>query len=131
MGLSADCWIASPASTYSTVILGSFLGTRLIGSVETGFRRHLAEHDDGGGQSTALVVAAGRAVPVVTGAVEEQFRPALRVVEQPEELPVAVAREQRRVRVLVVVDDRQFDDTAVRHDQNRGIPGEFVLLDPN
>ena len=33
--------------------------------------------------------------------------------------------------LLVIVDDRQFDVTAVRHDQNGGIPAEFVLLDPD
>jgi len=35
------------------------------------------------------------------------------------------------VRVFVIVDDRQLDVAAVRHDQNGGIPAEFVLLDPD
>src|SRR6185295_8798236 len=71
------------------------------------------------------------AVPVVARTVQVERRPAFRMVHQPYEFSVAIARQERTVRVFVIVYDRQLDVAAVRHDQNGGIPAEFVLLDPD
>src|SRR6476619_1188780 len=117
--------MASPASTYSTVMVCS-LRAWLVGAVEAGFRRDVAQHDDDAGQSAAFVVAGGRAVPVVAGTVQVEGGPAARVVHQPDELPVAIARQERAVRVEVVVDELEVDITAVWHDQDLRIPAQLV-----
>src|SRR6185437_4299936 len=53
------------------------------------------------------------------------------MVHQPDELAVTVARQERTVRVLVVVDDLQLEFAPVGHDQDRRVPGEFVGIDPD
>src|SRR5919199_3186159 len=85
------------------------LRARLRRTVEPGFRRRVPLHDDRSGQAAALVVARARAVPVVPGAVERESGCALCLVDQPEELVVAVARQDRAVRVGVVVDELELE----------------------
>src|SRR5262245_9804304 len=123
--------MASPASTYSTVIACSSLRPWLVGAVEAGLRRDVAQDDDGAGQSPSLVVAGGRAEPVVARAVEVEGRPAPRVVDQPDELPVAVARQECAVRVQVVVDELELEVAAVGQDQDRRIPGDLIGPNPD
>src|SRR3954452_4083221 len=101
--------MASPASTYSTVMMCSSLRARLVGAVESGFRRNVPQHDDHPGQPSAFVVAGRRAVPVVAGPVEVEGGPSARMVHQPDELPVTIARQERAVRVEVVVDELEVD----------------------
>src|SRR5690349_4488916 len=105
--------MASPASTYSTVIACSLLRAWLRWAVEAGLRRHVPHHDDGPGQSPAFVVARGRAEPVIARPIQVQGRPASRMVHQPDELPVAIAGQQRTVRVQVVIDEFELDITPM------------------
>src|SRR2546423_13269348 len=85
---------ACPASTSSSVAINcSSLRLRLGRTVELGLRRGVPRDHDRSGQAPALVVAGRRSVPVVAGAVQlESGRPA-RMVDQPDELRVAVARQ--------------------------------------
>src|SRR4051794_13459421 len=103
MPLSVELSTACPASTYSIAIRCS-LRTRLCRSVQARLGWRFPLHDDRGGQAAALVVARAGAVPVVAGAVELEGRGALRVVHQPDELVVTVARQHRAMGVLVIVD---------------------------
>src|SRR5262249_37888178 len=106
--------IAAPASTYGSVAIAcSSLRLWLGWTVELGLRGRVALDHDRSGQPAALVVPRGRPVPVVTGAIEVEGGGALRVVDEPDELGVAVGRQDRAVRVLVVVDQRQLYDAAV------------------
>ena len=41
----------------------------------------------------------------------------------------AIARQESTVRVPVVIDELEVDITAVRHNQNRGIPGQLIGVD--
>src|SRR5689334_24954818 len=93
--------MASPASTYSTEVICRLLlsRARLVGTVEASFRRNVAQHDDRPGQSAAFVVSGRRAEPVVARAVEVESGPSFRMVDQPDELPVAIARQQRTMGV--------------------------------
>src|SRR3954470_24118535 len=137
VGLPTAC----PSPTYSVAIRCSFsrcgragavdLGAWLWRTVEASLWWRLASHDDRGGQAPALVVARARAVPVVPRAVELEGRLALRMVHQPDELVVAVAREHRAVRVLVIVDERELERSSVGHDQDAGLVHELVLRDPD
>src|SRR3954454_22492543 len=128
-------WLmASPASTYGSstvVIVFSFSRPGLRRAVEARLRWDLAEYDDGSGQPPALVVARGRAEPVVARAVEVELRRSLGVVHQPDELAVTVARQQATMGVQVVVDERELDVAAVRHDEDGGVPGDLVGIDPD
>src|SRR5436309_4935907 len=100
---------ACPASTYSSVAINcSSLRLRLGWTVELGFRRRVPGNDDRSGQAPALVVAGGRPVPVVARAVQLKSGRSARMVDQPDELRVAVARQHGAVRVLVIVDERQL-----------------------
>src|SRR5437763_2375023 len=123
---------ACPASTYSSVAINcSSLRLRLGRTVELGLWRRVPVHDDRSGEAAALVVAGGRRVPVVAGAVQlECGRPA-RMVDQPDELRVAVARQHRAVRVLVVVDERQLEGPPVWQHEHAGLEDELVFRDPD
>src|SRR5450631_3737396 len=44
---------------------------------------------------------------------------------------MAVAREDRAVRVLVVVVEVEVDGAPMGQDENRGVEDEFVLVDPD
>src|SRR6478672_6032896 len=129
--LSSPWLMASPASTYSTVISCSLLRAWLVGAVESGLRRNVSQYDDHAGQAAALVVAGGRAVPVVAGSVEVEGGPPARVVHEPDELPVAIARQECAVRVEVVVDELEVDVAAVRQHQDLRIPAQLVGVDAN
>src|SRR3954447_16189661 len=104
---------------------------RLGRAGQTRLGRDVAAHDDRAGQAAALVVAGGGAVPVVAGTVELELGRAPRVVHEPEELRVAVARKNGAVGVLVVVVERDLDRAAVRQDQNSRVVDELVLRDPD
>src|SRR6478736_1184869 len=108
--------MAAPASTYSVAIecvlswaVGLDGRARLRRAVQARLGRHVPAHDDRSGQAPALVVAGRGPVPVVARPVElERGRP-LGAVDQPEELGVPVARQDRTMGVLVVVDERELD----------------------
>src|SRR5215207_9383984 len=104
--------MAVPASTYSVAIECSFprwpaggLRARLRRAVEACLGRYLAAHDDRPRQAAALVVAGRGAVPVIPGSVELERGGAPRMVDEPDELGVAIARQDRAMGVLVVVDE--------------------------
>src|ERR1700754_789801 len=120
--------MASPASTYSTVTSSSFLRPRLLGTVEASLGRNLAEDNDGSGQSPAFVVARGRTEPVVARPIEVEGGPSARMVDQPDKFAVAIARQERTMRVEVIVDELEVDISPVRHDQNRGIPHQLIRV---
>src|SRR5678816_1386515 len=107
----------------------SFLRPWLWRPVEAGLGRSVAEDDNGPGQSAALVVAGGRAEPVVARPVEVEAGPSARMVHQPDEFPVAIARQESTMGVPVVIDELEIDVTSVRHNQNRGVPSEFIGVD--
>src|SRR4051794_2819322 len=138
MPLSDELSIACPASTYSVAIRVLLrrrdwpaveLRARLRRAVDASLRWGVATHDDRGGQAAALVVARTGAVPVVPRAVELERRRALRMVHQPDELVVAVARQDRAVRVLVIVDELELEHTSVGNDQDPGLVDQLVLRD--
>src|SRR5215210_7299722 len=139
MPLSDEFSTAVPASTYSVAIKCSYrrsllsgaadLRARLRRAVEASLRWGVASHDDRGGQAAALVVARAGAVPVVARAVELERRRSLRVVHQPDELVVAVARQDRAVRVLVIVDELELEHASVGQDQDPGLVDQLVLRD--
>src|SRR5918999_3607522 len=141
MPLSDELSTAVPASTYSVAITCSFprscfsraveLRARLGRAVEASLRRGVASHHDGGGQAAALVVARTGAVPVVTRAVELEGGRSPRVVHQPDELVVAVARQDRAVGVLVIVDELELEHAPVGHDEDPGLVDQLVLRDPD
>src|SRR4051812_50025828 len=87
-------------------------GAWLRGAVGARLGRDVPAHDDRAGQAASLVVAGRGAVPVVARPVELESGRALRVVHQPEEPGVAIARHDRAVGVLVVVDERDLDRAA-------------------
>src|SRR3954453_11676933 len=128
---------ACPASTYSVAIKCSFAvgvpGGRLrpgLGrGVQLGLGRRLALDDDRSGQAATLVISGTRAVPVIAGAVEVKRGRPLRVVHQPDELRVAVARQHGAVRVPVVVDERELDFAPVGQDEDPRVVHQFVLED--
>src|SRR5690625_99379 len=123
--------MASPASTYSAVIDSSFLRPRLLGAVEAGLGRNFTPHDDGPGQPPPLVVSGRRAVPVVARSVQVELRRPPRMIHQPDEFLVTVARQQRAMRIVIVIDNLKFEITTVWHHQNRRIPRQFVRMDTN
>src|SRR4051794_3079457 len=138
MPLSDELSIACPASTYSVAIRVLLrrrdwpaveLRARLRRAVDASLRRGVAAHDDRGGQAAALVVARTGAVPVVARAVELERRRSLGMVHEPDEHVVAVARQDRTVRVLVVVDERELDRAPMRQDQDPGLVDQLVLRD--
>src|SRR5438309_7189033 len=106
--------MACPASTYSTVIVCSLLRPWLVGSVETGLGRGVTEHRDGAGQPPALVVARRRGEPVVAGAVEVERGRAARMVHQPDELPVTIARKEHAMGVQIIIEDLEINGAPMR-----------------
>src|SRR4051794_41712411 len=140
MPLSDELSIACPASTYSVAIRVLLrrrdwpaveLRARLRRAVDASLRGGVASHDDRGGQAAALVVARTGAVPVVARAVELERRRPLRVVHQPDELVVAVARQDRAVRVLVIVDELELEHAPVGEDEDPRVVHQLVLRDPD
>src|SRR5829696_6592789 len=130
--------MAVPASTYSVAIECSFPGpaawglrARLGRAVEPSLGRYLAAHDDRSGQTAALVVAGRGAVPVVPRSVELEGGGAPRMVHKPDELGVAVARQDRAVGVLVVVDELELEHAPMRQHDDSGLVDELVLGDPD
>src|SRR5829696_10135824 len=130
--------MAVPASTYSVAIECSFPGraagrlrARLGRAVEPSLGRYFAAHDDRPRQAAALVVAGRRAVPVVPRSVELERGSAARMVHQPDELGVAVARQDRAVGVLVVIEELELENAPMGHDQDSGLVDELVLWDPD
>src|SRR4051812_32630776 len=131
MPLSDELATAVPASTYSVAIKCSFprscfslavdLRARLRRAVEASFRRHVASHDDRRGQAPALIVAGARAIPVIPRPVEVEVGLPARMVHQPDELVVAVARQDGTVRVQVIVDEFQLEIARMGHDQDPGL----------
>src|ERR671931_1463694 len=124
--------MAVPASTYSVAIECSFPGcaagglrARLGRAVEARLGWHVAPHDDRPGQAAALVVASRGAVPVVPRSVELEGGGAPRMVHEPDELGVAIARQDRAMRVLVVVEELELENAPMRHDENRGLIDEL------
>src|SRR3954452_25208422 len=89
------------------------LRPRLRRAVQAGLPGRLPFDDDRPGQAAALVVAAARAVPVVARAVEVEGGCSLRVVHQPDELRLTIVRQNRAMRVLVVVDERELQLSLV------------------
>src|SRR3954464_14163307 len=129
---------AGGASPYSMSVLSlmsvidqSCLRSGLLRAVETGGLRDVAPDDDRPDQASALVVADVGAEPVVTRAVEGDGHGSARVVRQPHPLAVAVARHERAVRVLVVVDELDVQVPAVGQDEDRGVPDQLVGHDPD
>src|SRR5918998_6273976 len=115
------------ACRYSMVVIDcSSLRAWLRRAVEAGRRRHVAHDDDRADQAPALVVADVGAEPVLTGAVEGDVHGPPRVVRQPHPLAVPVARHQRAVGVLVVVDELDVQVAAVGQDQDLGVPDQLV-----
>src|SRR5215207_6060417 len=130
--------MAVPASTYSVAIECSFPGpaawglrARLGRAVEPSLGRYVAAHDDRSGQAAALVIAGRGAVPVVPRSVELEGGGAPRMVHQPDELGVAVARQDRAVGVLVVVDELELEHTPMWQDEDSRLEDELVLGDPD
>src|SRR3954467_9307890 len=108
---------AGGAGRYSMVVIDcSCLRSWLRRAVEAGRRRDVAHHDDRPDQASALVVADVGAEPVVARAVEGDVDGAVCVVGQPDPLAVPVARPQRAVGVLVVVDKLDVEFAAMRQD---------------
>src|SRR4051794_23018020 len=138
MPLSDELSIACPASTYSVAIRVLLrrrdwpaveLRARLRRAVDASLWRGVAADDDRGGEAAALVVARTGAVPVVARAVELERRRSLRVVHEPDEHVIAVARQDRAVRVLVVVDERELERAPMRQDQDAGLVDQLILRD--
>src|SRR5436190_11270622 len=130
--------MAVPASTYSVAIevllsrvSGGRLRARLGRPVEASLVRYIAVYDDRPGQPPALVVARRRAVPVVPGPIELERGGSTRMVHQPYELGVAVARQDRAVRVLVIVEELELEHPPMGHHQDRGLIHQLVLRDPD
>src|SRR5918997_2959996 len=121
MPLRLELSTATPASTYSISVAIKYsyprwwlcravdLWARLLRTVEASLLRGLPLHDDRPGQAAALVVAGTRAVPVVPRAVELEVGLPARMVHQPDELVVAVARQDCAVRVQVIVDQLELE----------------------
>src|SRR3954471_22922633 len=121
--MSGLSWVA--------VIDSSCLRSRLLRTVEASGLRDVALHDDRPDQSPALVVADVGAEPVLTRAVEGDGHGPARVVRQPHPLAVAVARHERAMGVLVVVDELDVQVPAVGQDEDRGVPDQLVWHDPD
>src|SRR6185437_8517213 len=100
-------------------------------TVELGLVYDLASDDDRAGKAATLVVSSPGAVPVVARTVELEGRPALREVHQPDELGVAVARQNRAVRVVVVVDQLELEGASVREHEHAGVEDQLVERDPH
>src|SRR3954452_21890024 len=123
---------AGGAGLYSMVVIDcSCLRTGLRRAVEAGRGAGGAQHDKRADQLPSLVIAEVGAEPVVAGAVEGDVDGAAGVVGQPDPLAVPVARPQRAVGVLVVVDELDVELAAVRQDEDRGIPDQLVGDDPD
>src|SRR3954453_12959186 len=123
---------AGGAGRYSMVVIDcSSLRSRLRRGVEAGAGRRVAHHDDRADQAAALVVADVGAEPVVARAVEGDVDGAPRVVRQPDPLAVTVARYERAVGVLVVVDELDVEVAGVGQDEDRGVPDQLVGDDPD
>src|SRR5918992_107799 len=143
MPLRLEVSTATPASTYSISVAIKYsyprwwlcravdLWARLLRTVEASLLRGLPLHDDRPGQAPALVVAGTGAVPVVARAVELEGGGSARVVHQPDELGVTVARQARAVRVLVIVDELELEHAPVGHDEDPGLVDQLVLGDPH
>src|SRR6187551_840388 len=140
MALNDPNGTAFPASTYSVAIKKCSLPrlwlqptrglrTRLRRAVDARGVGDVAADDDRRGQAPALVVAGTGAVPVVARAVQLEGGGALGVVHQPDELGVAVARQDRAVRVLVVIDERELERAPVGQHQDPRLVDELVFGD--
>src|SRR5829696_105098 len=128
MGLRVVLSTACPASTYSSVAIkysyprwwlcrAVDLRARLGRAVEASLLRSIPLDDDRPGQAPALVVAGTGAVPVVPRAVESEVGRPARMVHQPDELVVAIARQDRAVGVLVIVEELDLDLAPMRQDE--------------
>src|SRR6516165_1466995 len=53
------------------------------------------------------------------------------MVHQPDELAVTIARQERTVRVHVVVCELELEVTAMGQDQDRGVPDQLVRRNPD
>src|SRR3954452_21746755 len=112
---------AGGASLYSIAVIGSSsLPAWLPRAVEASGLGDVALHDDRPDQAPAFVVTDVGAEPVVARSVEGDGHRSARVVRQPHPLTVAVARNERAVRVLVVVDELDVALAGVGHDDDRG-----------
>src|SRR3954462_7125404 len=123
---------AGGAGRYSMVVIDcASLRSWLRWTIEAGRRRDVAHHDDRADQAPALVVADVGAEPVGARAVEGDVDGSPRVVRQPDPLAVTVARHERAVGVLVVVDELDVQFAAVGQDQDRGVPDPLGGHDPD
>src|SRR3954449_9665040 len=130
--VSAPKSTAGGASLYSIAVMdSSCLRSRLLRSVEASGLRGVAPPADRPDQPPPLVVADVGAEPVLTRAVEVDVHRSSRVVRQPHPLAVTVARHQRAVGVLVVVDELDVEVAPVRQHEDRGIPDQLVGHDPH
>src|SRR5215207_9555466 len=142
MPLRLELSTACPASTYSSVAIkysyprwwlsrAADLRLRLGRPVQFRLGRSVPLHDDRRGETPALIVAGTGAVPVVPRAVElEVGRPA-RMVHQPDELVVTVARQDRAVSVLVIVEDLELDLARMRQYEDPRVVDQLVFKDPD
>src|SRR5215207_10199576 len=142
MPLRLELSTACPASTYSSVAIkysyprwwlsrAADLRLGLGRPVQFRLGRSVPLHDDRRGETPALVVAGTGAVPVVPGAVQlEVGRPA-RMVHQPDELVVAIARQDRAMGVLVIVEELDLDLAPMRQDEDPRLIHQLVLRDPD
>src|SRR5438874_1443611 len=122
---------AASASTYSVAIKCSFLRPWLGWTIETGFLRGIPPYDDRAGQAAPFVVSCPGAVPVVARAVEVEARGSFGEVLQPDELAVTVARQDRAVRVVVIVDELELEVATVGEDEDSGLKDQLIRRDPD
>src|SRR3569833_1311864 len=120
-----------PGLSWVVVIGSSWLRSRLLRTVESSGLRDAALDDERPDQAPALVVPDVGAEPVVAGAVQVDVDRSPGVVRQPDPLAVTVARHERAVGVLVVVDELDVEIAAVRQHEDRGIPDQLIGHDPD
>src|SRR3954454_20409457 len=123
---------AGGAGRYSMVVIDcSSLRLRLRRAVEAGRRRYVGHHHDRADQATPLVVADVGVEPVVAGAGEAGVDGAPGAGGQPDPLAVTVARHERAVGVLVVVQELDVELATVGQQEDRGVPDQLVGDDPD